>query len=185
MASELVVKTSESNILSWLTSSEAFLNTVKDDDYSYNNNNNFLICYGSEAWTTRKKDENRVTTSKRRFMCSTAGSQMQWGCASSLYSTLTRTIGRNMYMCSSKIPKAIIHYNPNGRKSLGHPKIWLSFESITGLWPNTCYVEWWGLWKFHGGIALKLRICQLTAVSIPCQKTEIENHPVSTGIMWA
>ncbi|KAJ4431469.1 hypothetical protein ANN_20067 [Periplaneta americana] len=95
-----------------------------------------VLSYGSEAWTVKNKDVSRITASVMWFMRATAGYtrwdhkknedlmqelqiepimqfiskyQLQWE-------------GHLERMNRCKIPKALLHYHPYGKRSLGRPK---------------------------------------------------------------
>ncbi|KAJ4432301.1 hypothetical protein ANN_20920 [Periplaneta americana] len=95
-----------------------------------------VLCYGGEAWTIRTKDGSRLTACEMRFMCRTAG-YTKWDRkknedilqelnVSSILDYISRYqlnwkehVSR---MVSSRIPKAIMKYSPNGKLSLRRPK---------------------------------------------------------------
>ncbi|KAJ4437062.1 hypothetical protein ANN_17197 [Periplaneta americana] len=94
-----------------------------------------VLCYGSEAWAIRTKDESRLTACEMRFMRRTAG-YTKWDRkknedilqelnVSSILDYISRyqlnCKERVSRMVSSRIPKAIMKYRRNGKRSLGRP----------------------------------------------------------------
>ena len=94
-----------------------------------------ILCYGSEAWTLRKRDESRLTACEMRFMRRTAG-YTKWDHKKNedvLQELNISPVLDHIYryqqnwkehvsrMGSSRFPKAILKYRPNGKRSLGRP----------------------------------------------------------------
>jgi hypothetical protein len=89
--------------------------------------------YGSEAWTIRKSDESRITSCEMKFMHRTAG-YTKWDVkrhkevlkelkAEPILDYICRY--QNNWrehvnrMSKTRIPKAIMYYQPRGKRSLG------------------------------------------------------------------
>lgn len=94
-----------------------------------------VLCYGSEAWTLRKCDENRITASEMKFMRRTAG-YTKWDHQRN--EDILQELGlepilqyihqyqENWFlhvkrMPRSRIPRAVLNYRPSGKRSLGRP----------------------------------------------------------------
>ncbi|KAJ4445242.1 hypothetical protein ANN_07043 [Periplaneta americana] len=95
-----------------------------------------VLCYGSEAWTLKKKDESRITANEMKFMRYTAG-YTKWDhkrnedVMEELQLEPVINHGkhyRNNWinhlhrMRRDRIPKVMLHYRPNGKRYLGRPK---------------------------------------------------------------
>ncbi|KAJ4450125.1 hypothetical protein ANN_01532 [Periplaneta americana] len=95
-----------------------------------------VLSYGSEAWTVKNKDVSRITASQMRFMRATAG-YTRWDHKKnedlmqelqiepimqfiSKYQLQWKGHLERMNRC--RIPKALLHYHPYGKRSLGRPK---------------------------------------------------------------
>jgi hypothetical protein len=94
-----------------------------------------MLCYGSEGWTIRKSDESRITACEMKFMRRTAGYTkgdlkrneevlkelrvepiLDYICR---YQNNWR--GHVNRMSRTRIPKAIVYYQPRVKRSLGRP----------------------------------------------------------------
>ena len=95
-----------------------------------------VLCYGSEAWTMRTKDIHRITASEMKFMRATAG-YTRWdhrGNENVLQELQLESVVHfiNNYQLNWKnnvhrmsvdiIPKAMLHYRPHWKRSLGRSK---------------------------------------------------------------
>jgi hypothetical protein len=95
----------------------------------------YLLCYGSEAWTIQKSDESRITACELKFMCRTAGCT-KWDLKRNkevlkelkvepIFDYICRY--QNNWrqhvnrMSRTRVPKAIMYYQPRGKRSLGRP----------------------------------------------------------------
>ena len=94
-----------------------------------------VLCYGSEAWTMRKKDIRRITANEMKFMRYTAG-YTKWdhkhnndimdelqlepiiNYIQQYQNQWTKHVHR---MSHTRIPKAMLRYQPRGKRSLGRP----------------------------------------------------------------
>ncbi|PSN41844.1 hypothetical protein C0J52_16225 [Blattella germanica] len=92
------------------------------------------LCYSSEAWTLIKSDEHRITTSEMKFMrrAYKVGQKRNEEVLQAL--NIIPTIDYILYkyqkdwlshvnrMPRGRIPRAILNYNPQGKRSLGRPR---------------------------------------------------------------
>ncbi|KAJ4435991.1 hypothetical protein ANN_18615 [Periplaneta americana] len=108
-----------------------------------------VLCYGSETWTLRKKDESRITANEMKFIRYTAG-YTKWNHKRNedvmeelqLETVINHVkhyrnnwINHLHRMRRDRIPKVMLHYRPNGKRSLGRPKK-RRIENSTGV-PTT------------------------------------------------
>ena len=104
-----------------------------------------VLCYGSEAWTLRTIDEHRITAGEMKFMRFTAG-YSKWDHKRNedvlkelrIQSVLQfiHSYQKNWHqhaqrMPRLRIPKALLHYLPQGKRRLGRPmKRWRENSSL-------------------------------------------------------
>lgn len=104
-----------------------------------------VLTYGSEAWTIRRKDESRVTSNEMRFMRRTAG-YTKWDhkrneeimdelglepILQHIQHYQNNWMAHLQRMPSHRIPRAILRYHPQGKRSLGRPKKrWVENSSL-------------------------------------------------------
>jgi hypothetical protein len=94
-----------------------------------------MLCYGSEAWTIQKSDERRITACEMKFVHWTAGCT-KWDLKRNeevLKEVKVELILDYIYryqnnwrehvtgMSRTRIPRAIMYYQPRGKRSLGRP----------------------------------------------------------------
>lgn len=104
-----------------------------------------VLMYGSEAWTVRNSDVQRLTTAEMRFLRRTAGYSLLDHKRNELitkelkitpiYEHLNhyrqKWLNHVNRMDRSRLPRQILRYIPHGRRSLGRPlKRWT--ETVTG-----------------------------------------------------
>jgi len=95
-----------------------------------------VLCYGSEAWTLRKKDESRITANEMKFMRYTAG-YTKWDHKHNedvleelqvepvieyIRSYQNNWLEHLHRMHRNRNPKVMLHYRPHGKRSLGRPR---------------------------------------------------------------
>ncbi|KAJ4428831.1 hypothetical protein ANN_25824 [Periplaneta americana] len=104
-----------------------------------------VLCYGSEAWTLRKKDESRITANEMKFMRYTAG-YTKWDhkrnedvmeelqlepVINHVKHYRNNWINHLQRMRRDRIPKVMLHYRPNGM--LSRPKKrWIEKSTFCG-----------------------------------------------------
>ncbi|KAJ4430939.1 hypothetical protein ANN_19532 [Periplaneta americana] len=97
-----------------------------------------VLCYGSEAWTLRKKDESRITANEMKFMrYRPTAEYTKWDhkrnkvvmeelqlepVINHVKHYQNKWINHLHRMHRDRIPKVMLHYRPNGKRSLGRPK---------------------------------------------------------------
>jgi hypothetical protein len=94
-----------------------------------------MLCYGSEAWTIRKSDESRITACEMKFMHRTAG-YTKWDLKRNKEVLKELKVEPILdYICRyqnnwpehvnrmsrTRIPKAVMYYQPRGKRSLERP----------------------------------------------------------------
>jgi hypothetical protein len=94
-----------------------------------------VLCHGNEAWTARKSDESRITAYEMKFMGRTAG-YTKWDLKRNeevlkefkvepilYYICRYQSNWREhvSWLSRTRIPKAIMYYQPRGKRSLGRP----------------------------------------------------------------
>ncbi|KAJ4445485.1 hypothetical protein ANN_07293 [Periplaneta americana] len=124
--SRIRVTVSDKHSGSRLDSTEEFMKTLARP----------VLCYGSEAWTLRKKDESRITANEMKFMRYTAG-YTKWDhkrnedvmeelrlepVINHVKHYQNNWVNHLHRMHRDRIPKVMLHYRPNGKRSLGRSK---------------------------------------------------------------
>jgi hypothetical protein len=104
-----------------------------------------MLTYGSEAWTVRKRDEQRLTTAEIKFMRRTAGYSLSDRMRNKHILDKTKVTPITEYVNKyrqnwlqhvkriyrARIPKQMFRYAPTGQRLPGRPKKrWL--ETVTG-----------------------------------------------------
>jgi hypothetical protein len=94
-----------------------------------------MLCYGSESWTIRKSDESRITACEMKFMRRTAG-YTKWDLKRNEEVLKELAVEPILdYICSyqnhwrehvnrmrrTRIPKAIMYYQPRGQEIIRTP----------------------------------------------------------------
>ncbi|KAJ4437888.1 hypothetical protein ANN_13827 [Periplaneta americana] len=96
-----------------------------------------ILSYGSEAWTVKNKDVSRLTANEMRFMRRATAGYTRWDHKKN-EDIMQELQIEPIMQCISKyqlqwkchlermdrwrIPKALFHYHPHGKRSLGRPK---------------------------------------------------------------
>ncbi|KAJ4443596.1 hypothetical protein ANN_05270 [Periplaneta americana] len=105
-----------------------------------------------EAWTLRKKDESRITDNEMKFMRYTAGytkwdhkrneevmEELQLEPVINHVKHYQNWINHLHRMHRDRIPKVMLHYRPNGKRSLGRPKKrWIENSTISDCQVTGC-----------------------------------------------
>ena len=91
-----------------------------------------VLCYSSEAWTLRTSDESRITACEMKFMRCTKWDQRKKVSILEELKMVPIIDYIHQYqqnwrlhvnrMSRSRIPRAIVNYQPNGKRSLGRSR---------------------------------------------------------------